>query len=36
MAIDIAKYHKGLKDSIEILKTLRDPKLLKSKKPGAL
>lgn len=32
MAIDIAKYYKGLKDSIEILKTLRDPKTLKSKK----
>jgi len=35
MAIDITKYHKGLKDSIEILKTLRDPKLIKSRKPGA-
>lgn len=32
MAIDIAKYYKGLKDSIEILKTLRDPKTLKSRK----
>jgi GAF domain-containing protein len=32
MAIDMAKYYKGLKDSIEVLKTLRDPKMLKSKK----
>jgi GAF domain-containing protein len=32
MAIDIAKYYKGLKDSIEILKTLRDPKTLKSRR----
>lgn len=32
MAIDMAKYYKGLKDSIEILKTLRDPKFLKSTK----
>jgi signal transduction protein with GAF and PtsI domain len=32
MAIDIAKYSKGLNKSIEILKTLRDPKTLKSKK----
>lgn len=32
MAIDMAKYSKGLKDSIEILKTLRDPKTLKSRK----
>jgi len=32
MAIDMAKYYKGLKDSIEILKTLRDPKTLKSKR----
>jgi GAF domain-containing protein len=29
MAIDMARYYKGLKDSIEILKKLRDPKTLK-------
>lgn len=32
MAIDMARHYKGLKDSIEILKTLRDPKILKYKK----
>ena len=32
MAIDMARQYKGLKDSIEILKTLRDPKVSKSKK----
>ncbi|RJP41586.1 MAG: GAF domain-containing protein [Desulfobacteraceae bacterium] len=32
MAIDIAKYSKGLNKSIEILKTLRDPKTLKSRR----
>ena len=32
MAIDMAKYYKGLKDSIEILKTLRDPKTLKPRR----
>ena len=32
MAIDMARHYKGLKDSIEILKTLRDPKILKSKR----
>ncbi len=32
MAIDMARHYKGLKDSIEILKTLRDPKISKSKK----
>jgi len=32
MAIDMARLYKGLKDSIEILKTMRDPKTLKSKK----
>jgi len=32
MAIDMARYSKGLKDSIEILKTMRDPKLYKSKR----
>jgi GAF domain-containing protein len=29
MAIDMARYYKGMKDSIEVLKTLRDPKTLK-------
>ena len=32
MAIDMARHYKGLKDSIEILKTLRDPKVLKYKR----
>ena len=32
MAIDMARHYKGMKDSIEILKTLRDPKISKSKK----
>jgi len=32
MAIDMARYYKGLKDSIEILKTMRDPKSFKSKR----
>jgi GAF domain-containing protein len=32
MAIDMSRHYKGLKDSIEILKTLRDPKITKSKK----
>jgi signal transduction protein with GAF and PtsI domain len=32
MAIDMARYTKGLKQSIEVLKTLRDPKTLKSKR----
>jgi GAF domain-containing protein len=32
MAIDMARLYKGMKDSIEILKTLRDPKTLKSRK----
>ena len=32
MAIDMAKHYKGMKDSIELLKTLRDPKTLKSKR----
>ncbi len=32
MAIDMTRYSKGLKDSIEILKTLRDPKTIKSRK----
>ncbi len=34
MAINMAKYYKGLNKSIEILKTLRDPKMLKSRKPA--
>lgn len=32
MAIDMARHYKGLKDSIEILKTMRDPKFIKSRK----
>ena len=32
MAIDMARHYKGMKDSIEILKTLRDPKTLKFKR----
>jgi GAF domain-containing protein len=32
MAIDIARLYKGMKDSIEILKTMRDPKTIKSRK----
>jgi signal transduction protein with GAF and PtsI domain len=32
MAIDMARHYKGMKESIEILKTLRDPKTLKSKR----
>ena len=32
MAVNMARHYKGLKDSIEILKTLRDPKISKSKK----
>jgi GAF domain-containing protein len=32
MAIDMARLYKGLKDSIEILKTMRDPKHLRSRK----
>ncbi len=32
MAIDMARHYKGLKSSIEILKTLRDPKSLKSRR----
>ena len=32
MALDMARHYKGLKDSIEILKTMRDPRSLKSKK----
>ncbi|MBW1695689.1 MAG: GAF domain-containing protein [Deltaproteobacteria bacterium] len=32
MAIDMARHYKGFKDSIEILKTLRDPKTRKLKR----
>lgn len=32
MALDMARLYKGLKDSIEILKTMRDPRTLKSKR----
>lgn len=32
MAIDMARHYRGLKHSIEILKTLRDPKKLRSKR----
>ncbi|NLI81596.1 MAG: GAF domain-containing protein [Deltaproteobacteria bacterium] len=32
MAIDMARLYKGLKDSIEVLKSLRDPKSLKYKR----
>jgi len=31
MAIDLCRLNKGYKSSIEILKTMRDPKLLKTK-----
>ncbi|MBW1803150.1 MAG: GAF domain-containing protein [Deltaproteobacteria bacterium] len=32
MAIAMARHYKGLKDSIEILKTMRDPKISRSKR----
>ncbi len=32
MAIEMARLYKGLKDSIEVLKTMRDPRNLKSKR----
>ena len=32
MALDMARHYKGMKDSIEVLKTLRDPKTLRSRK----
>jgi len=32
MAIDMARLYKGMKDSIEILKTMRDPKTIRSRK----
>jgi len=31
MAVEMSKFIKGLKDSIEVLKTMRDPKLMKAK-----
>ena len=31
MAIDLCRLNKGYKSSIEILKTMRDPKLMKAK-----
>lgn len=32
MALEMARHYKGLKESIEILKTMRDPQFLKSRK----
>ena len=32
MAIEMARHHKGMKESIEILKTMRDPQFLASRK----
>lgn len=32
MAMEMARYYKGMKDSIEILKTMRDPKSMRSKR----
>jgi len=32
MAIEMAKHYKGMKDSIDLLKTLRDPKTMKSRR----
>jgi len=32
MAIELCRINKGLKDSIDILKTMRDPKTLKDKR----
>jgi GAF domain-containing protein len=32
LAVEMARHYKGLKHSIEILKTLRDPKIIKSKR----
>ena len=32
MALDMARHYKGLKDSIEILKLMRDPRMYQSKK----
>jgi hypothetical protein len=35
MALDMARYYKGLKTSIEILKTMRDPKTFKHRRRTA-
>ena len=32
MALELCRVNKGLKDSIDILKTMRDPKTIKSSK----
>ena len=32
MAMEMARYYKGMKDSIEILKTMRDPRSVRSKR----
>ena len=32
MAIEMARYYKGMKESIEILKTMRDPRSMRSKR----
>jgi signal transduction protein with GAF and PtsI domain len=32
MALEMAKHYKGMKDSIDLLKTLRDPKTIKSRR----
>jgi hypothetical protein len=32
MDIEMAKHYKGMKDSIDFLKTLRDPKTMKSRR----
>jgi hypothetical protein len=32
MSLEMCRINKGLKDSIDILKTMRDPKTLKSKR----
>jgi hypothetical protein len=32
MAIEMAKHYKGMKDSIDLLKTLRDPKTMKTRR----
>ncbi len=35
MAIDMARHYKGMKDSIEILKTLRDPNVVKIRRKSS-
>ena len=32
MALEMARNYKGMKDSIEILKTMRDPKIIRHRK----